>query len=158
MDFMYICTIAAMMGNTSSTDPSNWRDESETNIWEDRDHLTETQVQAWQYSVNKRFSEEDRIASRWLYSFVYNSSTDKLRSATEKKYSKLPRNQRGGVIYTYYALSSMLTMSRDIKQAMLDYLDLFRTQGLAKVVRNENVLQAEAEVEGVCKRLNAAGA
>ena len=41
---------------------------------------------------------------------------------------------------------------------MLNYLDLFRTQGLAKVVRNENVLQAEAEVVGVCKRLNAAGA
>ena len=111
-----------------------------------------------QYSVNKRFSEEDSIASRWLHSFVYNSLTDKLRSATEKKYSKLLKNQRGGVIYTYYTLASMFTMSRDIKQAMLNYLDFSRTQDLAKVVRNENVLQAEAEVVGVCKRLNAAGA
>jgi len=49
-------------------------------------------------------------------------------------------------------------MSRDIKQAMINYLDYFKNQGLAKVVRNENVLQAEAEIVGVCKRLDAAGA
>ena len=52
----------------------------------------------------------------------------------------------------------MFTMSRDIKQAMLNYLDYFKNQGLAKVVRNENVLQAEAEIVGVCKRLDAGGA
>ena len=67
-------------------------------------------------------------------------------------------NQRGGVIYTYYTLSAMFTISRDIKQAMFNYLDYFKNQGLAKVVRNKNVLQVEAKVVGVCKRLNAAGA
>jgi len=41
---------------------------------------------------------------------------------------------------------------------MLNYLDYFKNQGLAKVVRNENVLQAEAEIVGVCKRLDATGA
>jgi len=35
---------------------------------------------------------------------------------------------------------------------MLNYLDYFRSQGLAKVVWKENVLQAEAEVVGVYKR------
>jgi len=158
MDFMDICTIADMTGNTSSTDPADWWNQSETNIWEDWDLLSDTQVRAWQYSVNKRFSDEDRVASRWLQSFVHNSSTDELRSAAHKKYDKLPKNQRGGVIYLYYTLTSMFTMSRDIKQAMLNYLDYFKNQGLAKVVRNENVLQAEAEIVGVCKRLDAAGA
>ena len=158
MDFMDICTIADMTGNTSSSDQADWWNQSETNIWEDWDLLSDTQVRAWQYSVNKRFSDEDRIASRWLQSFVHNSSTDELRSAAHKKYDKLPKNQRGGVIYLYYTLTSMFTMSRDIKQAMLNYLDYFKNQGLAKVVRNENVLQAEAEIVGVCKRLDAAGA
>ena len=86
MDFMDIYKISEMMGKTLSTDPADWWDESETNIWEDWDLLSETQVRAWQYSVNKRFSDEDRVASRWLQSFVYNSSTDELRSAIEKKY------------------------------------------------------------------------
>ena len=158
MDFMDICTIADMTGNTSSNDPADWWNQSETNIWEDWDLLSDTQVRAWQYSVNKRFSDEDRVASRWLQSFVHNSSTDELRSAAHKKYDKLPKNQRGGVIYLYYTLTSMFTMSRDIKQAMLNYLDYFKNQGLAKVVRNENVLQAKAEIVGVCKRLDAAGA
>ena len=66
MNFMDICKIPEMMGKTSSTDPADWWDESETNIWEDWDLLSETQVRAWQYSVNKRFSDEDRVASRWL--------------------------------------------------------------------------------------------
>ena len=149
MDFMDICKIPEMMGKTSSTDPADWWDESGTIIWEDWDLLSEIQVRAWQYSVNKRFSDEDRIASRWLQTFVYNSSTDELRPATEKKSGKLPMNQRGGVIYTYYTLSAMFTMSRDIKQAMFNYLDYFKNQGLAKVVRNKNVLQAKAEVVGV---------
>ena len=76
MDFMDICTIADMTGNTSSSDPADWWNQSETNIWEDWDLLSDTQVRAWQYSVNKRFSDEDRVASRWLQSFVHNSSTD----------------------------------------------------------------------------------
>ena len=62
------------------------------------------------------------------------------------------------VIYLYYTLTAMFTMSRDIKQAMINYLDYFKNQGLAKVVRNENVLQAEAEIVGVRKRLDATGA
>ena len=35
MDFMDICTIADMTGNTSSSDPADWWNQSETNIWED---------------------------------------------------------------------------------------------------------------------------
>jgi len=107
--------------------------------------------------VNKRFSNKDRIVSCWLQYFVYDSSTDKLYSATEKKYSKLSKNQHIGVIYTDYTLSTMFPMSRDIKQAMLNYLDYFRSQGLTTVVWNKNVLQAEAKVVEVCKRLNATG-
>ena len=44
MDFMDICTIADMTGNTSSNDPADWWNQSETNIWEDWDLLTDTQV------------------------------------------------------------------------------------------------------------------
>ena len=51
----------------------------------------------------------------------------------------------------------MFTMSHIIMQAMLNYLDYFRFQGLVKVTRNENVLQVEAEVVGVCKQLNTVG-
>jgi len=35
MDFIDIYTIPEMMGNTLSTDPVDWWDELETNIWED---------------------------------------------------------------------------------------------------------------------------
>ena len=157
MDFMDISTIPRMTGDTSSSDPADWWDNTETNIWTDWDQLDELQVRGWQYSINKRFGPGDRVASRWLQMFVENSSTDELRTATLKKYEKLATNQRGGVIYLYYTLCTMFTMSREVKQAMLNYLDYFKNKGLAKVVRDENVLQAEAEVVGVCKRLHAAG-
>jgi len=93
MDFMDICTISEMMGTTASSEPAGWWNELETNIWEDWDLVMYTQVQVWQYSVNKFFNDQDRNASRWLRSFIYNSSTDELCSATAKKYSKLLRNQ-----------------------------------------------------------------
>ena len=89
---------------------------------------------------------------------MHNYLTDELCSAAHKKYDKLPKNQHGGVIYLYYTLTAMFTMSRDINQVMLNYLDYIKNQGLAKVVHNENVLQAEAEIVGMCKRLDVAGA
>ncbi len=84
MDFMDIYTIADMTGDTLSSDPADWWNQSETNTWEDWDLLSDTQVQAWQYSINKRFGDEDRVASRWLQSFVHNSLTDELRLAAHK--------------------------------------------------------------------------
>jgi hypothetical protein len=49
-------------------------------------------------------------------------------------------------------------MSCDIKQAMFNYLEYFRNQGLAQVIWNKNVLQAHTKLVGGLIRLNAAGA
>ena len=154
MDFMEICNLPKLEGNLESDMPEDWWDESETNVWIDFDKVDYETVLAWQYSINKRFSVENRIASRFLKEFVYNSSTDSLKEAVGPKYEKLPRNQRGGVIYTYLTLCEMFVMSREVKQAMLNFLDSFKKSGLTKYA-GENVLLAASEVLGVCKRLDA---
>jgi hypothetical protein len=81
--------------------------------------------------VNKVFSDEDRIASNWLYLFVYNLSTDSLRTAVGKKYKRIPNNQKGGVMYLFLTLNEMFVMSREVKDAMYKFLDLFRRNGVS---------------------------
>ena len=153
MDFMDVCMVADYSGDIENTDCATWWGELEINIWVDWELLTEQQVRAWQYSVNKRFSDGDRIASTWLREFVYNSSTDSLRSIVEKKYDKLPSNQRGGVTYLYYTLCEMFHMSREVKDAMVKFLDLFKRRGVARYT-GENVMVVQEELVGVCKRLD----
>jgi hypothetical protein len=155
MDWMSICVMPHLIAVDKSQHPSTWWDNSEICIWTDPEQLSEDEVRAWQYCINKRFSEGDRIASNWLKDFVYNSSTDALRTATTKKYDRLAENQRGGVTYLYLTLMEMFQMSREVKDAMLGFLSLFKRKGIARYT-GENVLLASEEVLGVCKRLAAA--
>eukprot|EP00956_Cyclotella_meneghiniana_P005534 scaffold7111_cov22-Cyclotella_meneghiniana.AAC.1 len=157
MDFMDICTLPKLSGDLRSTNPVDWWDESETNIWTDWDRCSITQVKAWQFSINKRFSPQDQTASIWLYLFVYNSSTHALRTEVNKKYNRIRKNQRGGVCYLYLTLCEMFHMSREVKDAMYTFLRLFRTKGIGRYT-GENVLKASSEVLGICKRLEAANA
>ena len=96
MDFMDICNISQLGKNLSSNNPVEWWDGSKVNLWTDWDLCTLEQIRRWQFSVNKFFLEEDRIASNWLQVFVDSSSTDSLQTAVAKKYNKLPLNQKGG--------------------------------------------------------------
>jgi hypothetical protein len=73
-----------------------------------------------------------------------------------KKYDKLHANQKGGVIYLFYTLNEMFQMSREVKEAMLKFLDIFKRNGISKYT-GENVLVASEEILGVCKRLDAVG-
>ena len=157
MDWMDICTLADYSGQIDHEDCSKWWGSLEIFIWTDWELLTETHVRAWQFSVNKRFSDEDRIASTWLKEFVYNSSTDSLRSVVDKKYDRLPASQRGGIMYLYFTLCEMFQMSREVKDAMLNFLDLFKRKGVARYT-GENVLLVSEEIIGVCKRLDSVGA
>jgi hypothetical protein len=61
MDWMDICMVADYSGDIENQDCTLWWGESKINIWTDWEKLTEQQVRAW--SVNKRFSDGDRIAS-----------------------------------------------------------------------------------------------
>jgi hypothetical protein len=107
MDWMSVCTMPHLIAVNKSQDPSTWWDSSEICIWTDPELLTVDEVRVWQFCINKRFSDEDRIASLWLKDFVYASSTDALKTAVMKKYDKLPDNQRGGAIYLYFTLIEM---------------------------------------------------
>ena len=157
MDFMDVCTVSGLGGNLESDNPRDWWDGTEIDIWEDWDLITEGQMRRWQYSVNKYFSDEDRIASNWLQIFVYNSSTDSLKTAVSKKYKKLPADQRGGPMYLWLTLCEMFHMSREVKDAMLKFLDIFKRNGVSRYT-GENVLVVSEEIMGVCKRLDAAKA
>ena len=157
VDWMDICVLPKLTGNLRSLNPADWWDESETNLWTDWDRCTLTQIKAWQYSINKRFSAQDRTASTWLYLFVYNSSTHALRTEVSKKYDRVQKTQRGGVCYLYLTLCEMFQMSREVKDAMYTFLRLFRTKGIGRYT-GENVLKASGEVLGICKRLEAANA
>jgi hypothetical protein len=157
MDFMDVCTVSGLGGNLESDNPRDWWDGTEINLWEDWDICSETQVRRWQYGVNRYFSEQDRIASNWLQQFVYNSSTDSLRSAVAKKYDRFPPDQKGGVSYLYLTLCEMFHMSREVKDAMIKFLEIFKRNGVSRY-SGENVFVVEEELIGVTKRLNAVGA
>lgn len=154
MDWMDICTVSGLGGNLNSDDPRDWWDGTEINVWKDWDICTEEQIRRWQFGVNKYFSDGDRIASKWMQQFVYNSCTDSLRTAVEKKYEVLPANQRGGVIYLFYVLREMFEMSREVKEAMQKFLDIFKRNGVSRY-SGENVLVVADEITGICKRLDA---
>jgi hypothetical protein len=154
MDWMSVCTMPHLIAVNKSQEPSTWWDSSEICIWTDPELLTVEEVRVWQYCINKRFSDEDRIASLWLKDFVYASSTDALKTAVMKKYDKLPDNQRGGAVYLYLTLMEMFQMSREVKDAMLTFIGLFKRKGIARYP-GENVLLASEEIMGVCKRLDA---
>ena len=81
VDWIDICTIPVLIeSNLDNPNCTTWWDSSEINIWQDWDVLELNQVCQWQYYVNKRFSDGDRTASNWLYTFVADSSTDSLRT------------------------------------------------------------------------------
>ena len=61
--------------------------------------------------VEQSFSDGDRIASNWLYTFEANSSTDSLRTAIHRKYDKLDVSQKVGVVHLYLTLCEMFQMS-----------------------------------------------
>jgi hypothetical protein len=99
-------------------------------------------VLALQYSINKRFSLSDRVASKWLKEFVYASLTDSLRSAVDKKYGKLGKNTKGGVLYLYLTLCEMFQRSKEVKNIMLIFIESFKKQGIAKY-EGENAFLAD---------------
>ena len=154
---MDICIIAKLGGDTTDPNCTEWFDDSETNLWIEYEKLNKQQVRCWQYAINRKFSKEDRTASRWLKEFIYNSSTDGLRSAVEKKYDVLDPKERGGVIYAYLTLCKMFELNRDTKESMLAYLGFFKKRGVAHYP-GENVLVASNELLGVCNRLAAVDA
>ena len=160
-DFMSILLIPNFktpnLAQTHPMDPSDWWDESETNLWEDWDKITKRQATSWQYCINKRFSDKDRTSSRWLYVFLVNSCSAELNKEIEKKFDKLHKNQKGGITYLFYLLTSTFKMTREVKKAIQHYLGFWCNKGLSKI-QGENVAQAELLLLGCCKRLDAAGA
>ena len=154
-DFMDICTLADFLGCDSS-DCATWWGTKEINIWTDWELITESHARAWQLSINRRFSDGDLTASLWLREFLYNSCTDSLRTAIDKRYTKIPADQQGGITYLWYCLDEMFTMSREVRQAMLEFIALFKRRGVARYT-GENILVIEEELSCVAKRLAADG-
>ena len=150
---MDICNVSQLGGNLSSNNPVDWWDGSKVNLWTDWDLCTHKQIWRWQFSVNKFFSDEDRIVSNWLQVFVYNSSTDLLWTAVAKKYNKLPLNQKGGVTYLFLTLCEMFQMSRKVKEAMFKFLEIFKHNVVSRYT-GENICVVSEEILGVCKRLD----
>ena len=76
---------------------------------------------AYQWSINKRLSYEDRIASSWFKKFMYAALMDILRATVATKYEKIEDRARGGVTYTYLVLCEMFEVSREVKASMLNF-------------------------------------
>ena len=86
---------APNLNQTQSSDPSDWWDELETNLWEDWDKITKRQATSWQYFINKHFSDKDRASSFGLYVFLVNSSSAELNKETKNTFNKLHKNRKG---------------------------------------------------------------
>lgn len=61
--------------------------------------------------------------------------------AVEKKYNKLPVNQRGGVLYLNLTLCEIFQMSPEVKEAMLTFINLFKCKGVVQYT-GENIIQS----------------
>ena len=107
--------------------------------------------------MNKRFSDGDRIASNWLYTFVADSSMDSLRTAVHKRYDKLDVSQKGGVVYLYLTFCEMFQMSWEVEEAMHKFIEIFNRTGVSKYTR-ENLLAVQEQITGISKRLDSVGA
>lgn len=127
---MDICMLVDYLGNTQSHDCLEWQWDKEINIWTDWELLSKQQDCARQFSINKYFSDEDKITSNWLKEFIYASSTYYLCSAVNKKYNKRASIQRGGVLY-HLVLCEIFPLSHEVGEIMLTFLDLFKCKGVA---------------------------
>ena len=91
------------------------------------------------YALNTKFSTEDWIASRRLKEFIYNSSTDALRSAVGKKYNTLEVKLRGGVIYAYLTLREIFEVNRDAQESMKSFLKVLQEERSGALPRRDVV-------------------
>ena len=96
----------------------------------------------------------DRTSSKWLKVLLVNSCTPDLNREVETEYNKLQKSEKGGVIYLYLMLKSRFTLTREVKSAIISYLQYWKTKGLARVT-GENMVQAQLLILGACKRLDA---
>ena len=71
--------------------------------------------------------------------------------------NKLPHTQQGIIIYLYYTLCKMFQMSKEVKETMLIFLDIFKKKGVTCYMV-ENALVVLEELLGVCRHLDAVGA
>ena len=59
-------------------------------------------------------------------------------------------------MYTFLVLREIFLMSKDVKRAILNFVDLFKARGLTRYT-GESILKASKELLGVLKRLNSVG-
>jgi len=153
-DMLDVLKIPNLKGGYEHTDPVDWWDDSETLLWTNWDSLTMEQVLCWQWCINNFFSDADRTSSKWLKVLLVNSCTPDLNREVETEYNKLQKSEKGGVIYLYLMLKSCFTLTREVKSAIVSYLQFWKTKGLARVT-GENMVQAQLLILGACKRLDA---
>jgi hypothetical protein len=70
-----------------------------------------------------------------------------------KKYNKLNLNQKGRVTYLFLTLCKMFQMSREVKEAMYKFLDIFKQNRVTRYT-GKNLLVVSKEILGVCKHLD----
>ena len=88
--------------------------------------------------------------------FVYASSTDSLWRTVDKRYSKLGKNAKEGVLHLYLTLCEMFQMPKEVKNTMLTLIKFFKKHGIAKH-KGESFFLAAEQLLVVCKRLAAVG-
>lgn len=130
MDSMEICTMPCMKGILNGIKPVDWWDLTQIILWSEWEKTDERQFCGWQQCITKCFSSRNCTASKWPKEFASNSSNNTLRMAVTKWYNKLSHTQQGGIIYHYYTLCQMFQMSREMKEAMLIFCDIFKKKGV----------------------------
>ena len=155
MDFVDILLVPNFV-ITTSLDPRDWWDESETNAWTDWDLIDERRVISWQRCINAFFSKDNCTRSKWQKVFLVNSCMPELQKEIDKKYNKLKKCQKGGFIYLYYMFICLFTMTHEVKKDVLDWLAFCKTKGLVKV-QCKNMTNTKLLLLGSCKKLTAVG-
>ncbi len=73
-------------------------------MWTNWDSIDESCAISWQWHINKLFSKnkDNHTSSKWLKVFLVNSCMPELQKEVDKKYNKLKKSQKSGLIYLYY--------------------------------------------------------
>ncbi len=110
-----------------------------------------------QADTNMFCSKHDQQSSDWLYALVFNSMTVELRDRVIPTYNEIPSSQQGGITLTKLVLDEIFFMSRDVINALKNFLKIFESKGLTRI-QGENVSVITKQLHAAVVSLDEVGA
>jgi hypothetical protein len=155
-DLMDILNVPLLRDKSATSPAARWSDQT-LNLFHHWSQFEPETIFSWQMDTNEYGGDINRQSSSWLFDFLYNSSTAELRERVQPAYEALRPLQQGGIVYLYLLLTEMFQLTRDVVQALKDFIKNFTLYGVSKI-QGENISIVTKQLRAVCVRLDDIGA